>query len=75
MTHPTWASKAFKKALDNKVENCESDEDFGTLSYVIGQTEYELPSSHFMEIYRDDEGKKPDICSPSINTLDIEQVG
>lgn len=70
-TMPAWAEPAIREALPRKTENCKSDGDFGTLTYVIDDVEYDVPSAHFMEIYKDPAGERPDICKPNIEVLDI----
>ena len=71
-TMPSWASDKIGDKLPFS-RNCVSDHNFGTLTYVIGGVEFDIPSSHFMQFY-ENEGADP-YCKYTIATLDISYDG
>ena len=52
MTAPTWAYNKLLNSLP-QLENCDSKFAFGTLTFVIDGTDYDIPSHHFMDQYND----------------------
>lgn len=52
---------------------CESEHDFGDMTYVINGKDYTIPSSHWMERKILTSGKST--CHHSIGTLDVGQKG
>lgn len=70
ITAPSWAIETLTKALPYK-EGCDTDKDFGDLTFIIDGSEYKVPSHHFMERYFNVYEEGDSVCMTSISKLDI----
>lgn len=76
LTFPSWAIKEFNKKYEkDKSEACESEFDYGQITYVINGIEYPLPAHHWMEMIPSSDDNSKGKCKHTISTLDVGQDG
>ena len=75
LTFPKVEMKAFEEAHPEWTEGantaCDSEHNFGDLTYKINGIEYPIPSSHWIERVPDSDGTST--CKHTIGTLDVGQ--
>ncbi len=74
LTTPSWALPMLEAVLPQE-ENCNNKHKFGSLTFVIDGIDYDVPSHHFMDFYKDVYEVGDQYCMTSISTLDIFQTG
>ena len=52
-------------------EGCKDAFHFGNITFVIDGVDYDLPSHHYMELYKDTFEDGDSICATSVSKLDI----
>lgn len=71
LTVPMWAMDKIDEAWQH--QDCESDGDFGELTYIIEGKEYSIPSNHWVTRREDQLGNGH--CTSLISVLDIGMEG